>query len=289
MIDTIVVCGATASGKTAYSLQLAEKQDIEIISADSRQVYKFLTIGTAKPSASEMQKVKHHYIDILMPDANYSAGEYGEQAYATLIDIAERGKTPVIVGGSGLYIKSLCEGLFKEDTPVDVGIRNKLEMELQANGIDTLYNKLKEVDAPLYNLYSDRNPRRVLRALEYYYSNGIRLSDAYANKPSRDRIKPRYVFIDVARDVLYDKINRRVMQMWEDGLVDETESVLNMGYSPTLNSLNTVGYKETIVYLNGDMSLDTAISEIQKNTRHYAKRQLTWLRKFILEEKLSEL
>ena len=276
-IKIIVICGATASGKTALGLEISKHLDIEIISADSRQVYKHINIGTAKPTANELNIVKHHFIDFLELNENYSAGEFGNQAYKVVLDIAGRGKTPVVIGGSGLYIKGLCEGLFNEKNEIATDIRKNLEQELENYGIDNLYEKLKAVDAPLYHLYKDKNPRRVLRALEYFYANGERLSDARNNKSARDLIFPLYFAIDFPREDLYNRINQRVIQMWEMGLAQETEDILNAGYSENLNSLNTVGYKETIAYLKGALSKDEAINTIQKNTRHYAKRQLTWL------------
>ena len=292
-IKVIVICGATASGKTEVSLELAKYLTVEIISADSRQVYKHLNIGTAKPDKSELNAIPHHFIDFLDLDAAYSAGEFGNQAYKKVIEISKNGKIPIVVGGSGLYIKGLCEGFFDEETIDENNIENteenpnqirqELELDLEKKGIDFLYEKLKEIDKPLYDLYSDKNPRRILRALEYYFINKIPLSKAQKNKTERELIQPLYFAIDLRRDILYERINRRVEKMWQNGLVQETEKVLmlqkKLGYSETLNSLNTVGYKETIAFLKGEFSEEKAISEIQKNTRHYAKRQLTWFRK----------
>ena len=278
-IKVIVICGPTASGKTALGLEIAKHLDVEIISADSRQIYKHINIGTAKPTQNELNTVKHHFIDFLELTQNYSAGEFGNQAYQVILDIAKRGKTPLIIGGSGFYIQGLCEGLFEEKNEIALDVRKKLEQELENCGINYLYEKLRLVDAPLYNQYIDKNPRRIIRALEYFYSNGERLSDARTQKTNRDLIQPLYFMIDFPRKELYNRINQRVMQMWEMGLVQETENILNAGYSADLNSLNTVGYKETIKYLRGEFSEDEAIIEIQKNTRHYAKRQLTWLNK----------
>lgn len=282
-IKVIVICGATASGKTEIGLELAKHLTSEIISADSRQVYKHLDIGTAKPKKSELDAIPHHFIDFLDLDAVYSAGEFGNQAYQKVIEISAKGKMPIVVGGSGLYIKGLCEGFF--DANIEnaeenqTQIRQELELDLKEKGIDFLYKKLKDVDKPLYELYSDKNPRRILRALEYYLSNKIPLSEAQKNKTERELIQPIYFAIDLPREILYERINQRVEKMWQNGLVQETEKVLKLGYSKTLNSLNTVGYKETIAFLRGKFSEEEAISEIQKNTRHYAKRQLTWFRK----------
>jgi len=276
-IKIIVLCGATASGKTALGFEIANRLDVEIISADSRQVYKHINIGTAKPTENELNTVKHHFIDFLELDANYSAGEFGNQAYQKVFEISNKGKTPLIIGGSGFYIKGLCEGLFNEENEIDLTVRKNLEQELANFGIDYLFEKLRTVDEPLYNLYSDKNPRRIIRALEYFYSNGERLSDARSEKSNRDLIFPLYFAIDFPREKLYERINERVFQMWEMGLAKETENILNLDFSENLNSLNTVGYKETIAFLKGKISKDEAIDLIQKNTRNYAKRQITWL------------
>jgi tRNA dimethylallyltransferase len=278
-IPLIVICGPTASGKTALGIKLAEMFDGEIISADSRQIYKYLDIGTAKPTHTELHKIKHHFINILTPDQTYSAGLFGDDAYDIVVDIHRRGKLPIVVGGSGLYIKSLCDGLFSEDTPTVPEIRKQLEIELEKEGIDTLYERLRQVDETLWLRYSDKNPRRMLRALEYWQTNGEKLSEAWNKQKHRSGLLPLYLMLDFDRDDLYERINLRTEQMWEQGLVQETERVLNMGYSRTLNALNTVGYKETLAYLDGDISQDEAINTIKKNTRRYAKRQLTWFRK----------
>jgi tRNA dimethylallyltransferase len=184
-IPIIVICGPTASGKTNVSIELSKILDIEIISADSRQIYKYLDIGTAKPTHHELAQVKHHFINYLSPDEPYSAGQFGNEAYQCLIDIKNRNKIPVIVGGSGLYIKSLCEGFFDSDfndgdsdEKKYLDVRAELDKELNDKGIDFLYDKLKNIDAELYDLYSDKNPRRIQRALEYFYVNNIKLSDA---------------------------------------------------------------------------------------------------------------
>ncbi|MCL2039417.1 MAG: tRNA (adenosine(37)-N6)-dimethylallyltransferase MiaA [Bacteroidetes bacterium] len=295
-IKTIIICGPTATGKTEISLELNKYLDIEIISADSRQIYKHLNIGTAKPTTAELNSTRHHFIDILNPDEDYSAGKFGNDAYSVLSDINKRGKIPVIVGGAGLYIKALIEGFFVNDDELDNNanaqiIREQLENDLKEKGIDNVYNELKIVDPPLYELYSDKNPRRIIRALQYYKQYGKRLSDDWKEKQNRKNIIPYYFCIDEDRDVLYNKINKRVIKMCEMGLVNEIENVLKMGYDASLNSLNSVGYKEIINYLNGIFSKDTAIEEIQKNTRHYAKRQVTWFKKytnvnFIKKEKI---
>ncbi len=279
-IKTIIICGATATGKTEIGLEISKYLDIEIISADSRQIYKHLNIGTAKPTADELKSVRHHFIDMLNPDEDYSAGRFGNDAYSVLLDISKRGKIPVIVGGSGLYIKALVEGFFENtDNELDNNIRKQLENDLNERGIDSIYNELKTIDPALYELYSDKNPRRIIRALQHYKQYGKRLSDVWQEKQNRKNILPFYFCIDEDRETLYKKINQRVLKMWEMGLVNEVENVLEMGYDASLNSLNSVGYKEVINYLEGVYSKDKAIDEIQKNTRHYAKRQNTWFKR----------
>ncbi len=276
----IVICGPTASGKTEVSINLSEFLDIEIISADSRQIYKYLDFGTAKPTKAELNAVKHHFIDTLSPEEAYSSGKFGDDAEIIADELFWKNRLPVVVGGSGLYIKSLCEGFFEES-----GINNlqetriQLEEKLEREGIDSLYEELKNTDKESYHKYSDKNPRRIIRALEYYYSTGSPLSLDHKDKSKPRDFNALYFAIEMPREDLYDKINRRTHLMWESGLVDETKKVLEMGFSPSLNSLNTVGYKETIAYLNNEIDEVQAITEIQKNTRRYAKRQLTWFRR----------
>ena len=279
-IQTIVICGPTASGKTALSLALAEYFGTGIISADSRQVYKLLDIGTAKPTTEELRRAPHHFIDFLDVDEEYNAGRFGNEAYDKLLEIAGHNKFPIVVGGSGLYIKSLCEGLFEEEeSEVKNEIRKELDEELKERGLDALYNELASIDKDSYLLYKEKNPRRILRALEYYRTTGKVFSAVHKELSVERNVNPIYLLIDFPREVLYERINMRTYKMWESGLVEEVEKILNLGYSKELNSLNTVGYKETIKFLENIYSQDEAIAEIQKNTRRYAKRQLTWCRK----------
>lgn len=275
----IAIVGPTASGKTETALEVGALLPIEIISADARQIYRRLTIGTAKPSQEILAAHPHHYIDICEPDEYYSAGIFGDNAAETVQDIIARGRTPVIVGGSGLYIRALCEGLFESGRERDTSPhRQLLEQRLAAEGIDVLYGELKDVDPPLWHQYNDRNPRRIIRALEYYYAYGTPLSVARAARPER-AFSTVYYGIDMERNELYERINTRAQFMFDSGLVEETRTVLDMGYPPTLNSLNTVGYKECIAYLNGCISLDEALRLTMQKTRNYAKRQLTWFRR----------
>ncbi len=276
----ITIAGATASGKTDLSIALSEYLPIEIISSDSRQVYKYLDIGTAKPSKDELSKVIHHKIDFLEPDSYYSAGQYAKECTPLIDELFSQNKIPVIVGGSGLYIKALCEGMFDDGLDTDYSaVREELEAQLAEEGLDALYLELSQIDPPSAQLYIEKNPRRIIRALEYYYTHGIPLSTAQKQFDEKRNFNTLYFAIDWDRQTLYDRINRRTHIMWGDGLVQETENVLNMGYTTSLNSLNTVGYKETIDYINGEISEAKAIELIQQHTRNYAKRQITWFKK----------
>lgn len=279
--NVIVIAGATASGKTDFSIELSKELPIEVISADSRQVFKYLDIGTAKPTKKEIAQVTHHFVDIINPDEYFSAGYFGNVAYKTIDEIFSRGRIPVVVGGSGLYIKALCEGLFDDDSDNSEysEIRKSLEEKFNNYGIDVLCNELEKVDSASMEKYSDKNPRRIIRALEYFYTNNIPFSKAHQIYDKSRNINPLYFAIDRSRDELYNRINQRTEIMWSSGLVAETENVLNMGYSKELNSLNTVGYKETIQYLEKEISDKRAIELIAQHTRNYAKRQLTWFRK----------
>jgi tRNA dimethylallyltransferase len=238
-----------------------------------------MDIGTAKPSKEELATVKHHFIDYLNPDEDYNAGKFGDEAELTVNDIFDRGKIPLVVGGSGLYIKSLCEGLFSQEDSEEIkSVRDMLNHMLEEKGKEYLFDELKKVDPETAEIYSDKNPRRVIRALEYYYTFGESILKSRKQNKTKRNFNFKYFGINFERQRLYDRINLRTELMWKQGLADETRKILNMGYSPELNSLNTVGYKETIAYLNGKLTEQDAIEEIKKNTRRYAKRQITWFK-----------
>ncbi len=278
----IAIVGPTGSGKTSLAIALSKILDIEVISADSRQIYEYLNIGTAKPSKSEQKQVPHHLIDIIKPDGYYSAGLFAEQAEKKIDSILSNNKIPVVVGGTGLYIKALFDGLFTEEKIDDekkMQIREELQHKFDIKGIDDLYDELLKIDPISAKKYSDKNPRRLIRALEYYYLTGKPISLSHRENISRMKYNPIYFGIHSERELLYEKINKRAEQMWEMGLVDEVKSILDMGYTENLNSLNTVGYKETIQYLKRKLNEKATIELIKKNTRNYAKRQMTWFRK----------
>jgi len=276
-----VILGPTASGKTELSLRLAEIYDCEIISADSRQIYRYMDIGTSKPDKSILASIPHHFIDILNPDENYSAGKFEHYGRIVIEAIRSRDHIPIVVGGTGLYIKALCEGLFNfSDSEQDPGIRKKLENELNKIGREAFYEKLKAIDPISAENYSDKNPRRVIRALEFYENTGIPFSEAQNNGHSQEiQYDCLYFGISMERINLYKRINERCENMWGNGLIEETSKLLSMGYSKYLNSMNTIGYKEAIRYLEGELNYDEGLELFKKNTRHFAKRQLTWFRK----------
>lgn len=279
-IDLYIIAGPTASGKSAVALELAKLLPVEIISADSRQVFKHLTIGTAKPTPEEIAVCPHHFVDFLEPTEYFSAGVFGDQAVKTVEEIVSRGNIPLVVGGSGLYVKALCSGFFEDNTDNSEILENrkKLEIELAEFGKEHLYLELCRVDAVSAERYIDRNPRRIVRALEHYRTTGKPFSESQIELDKSRQFNCRYFGIDYPREALYERINLRTIQMWQNGLPEETQAVLDMGYSRELNSLNTVGYKETIEFLDGKISAEEAIAKIQQNTRRYAKRQLTWFR-----------
>jgi tRNA dimethylallyltransferase len=291
----LVLAGATASGKTALSLALAENlpiifpefapawKGVEIISADSRQMYRYLDIGTAKPLPEELQGVPHHFIDVKNPDELYSAGQFGVDAARTIDDIHARGNLAVVVGGSGLYIKALCDGLFEEDGQLDTTTaRATVERRLAECGLAALYKELQEVDVVSAEKYNDLNPRRLVRALEYYYTTGIPLSQAQEQFSCTRTFQARYIGVFVERSELYEHINKRTEQMFmrpHRTIIEETQDVLRLGFESGANALNTVGYKECLGYLRGEYSRERALELAQQHTRHYAKRQMTWFRR----------
>ncbi|HAD81753.1 MAG: tRNA (adenosine(37)-N6)-dimethylallyltransferase MiaA [Candidatus Edwardsbacteria bacterium RIFOXYD12_FULL_50_11] len=277
MNPVMVIAGPTAVGKTPVALDLAEKIGAEIISADSRQVYKYLDIGTAKPSRSERQKIKHHLLDFLEPDEIYSAARFAADARAVMDRLDEQGKRYIIAGGSGLYLKALIEGL-SQIPGADENIRRELDSLLAAKGKGALYEMLKELDPESAQKIKPHDAVRTIRAIEVFRLSGIKMSQWQRKERIRDKRHYRLVVLNRERDPLYRLIEIRVDRMVAQGLFEETARVLRMGYPPDSNSLNTVGYKEAIAFINGATDRNTAAGLIKQNTRRYAKRQLTWFR-----------
>lgn len=276
----IAIVGPTATGKTRLSLELAELLPAEIISADARQIYKYLDIGTAKPSLEERALVPHHFIDICEPDEYYSAGQFGKEAETIAHQIFEKGKIPLIVGGSGLYIKALCSGFFEENfSPEEKAKSLQIRKELSFYSKESLYSKLMEVDPETARLYPDKNYVRTTRALEFFFVKGIPISlyrKTFHRKPKFSTI---YIGLNLNRVELYRRIDVRTEKMWKMGLAREVQRILDMGFAPSINSLNSVGYKETIAFLNNNVSEQETVEAIERNTRRFAKRQITWFKK----------
>ena len=271
----INIVGPTAIGKTSLAIQLANKFNTEIISADSRQFYKEMSIGTAVPSAEELQAAKHHFIQHISIEDNYNVGDFESDAIKKLDELFKNNKIVIMVGGSGLYTKSVLEGLdyFPE---VSLEIRQELNLKLEKEGLDSLQQQLHKLDSDYYKIVDLENPHRVIRALEVCISSGKPYS-SYLNQPKKKRnFTAISIGLSAEREIIYDRINRRVDLMITEGLMDEAKALFP---KRELNALNTVGYKELFSYLEGKDSLETAVSEIKKNTRRFAKRQLTWFRK----------
>ena len=275
----IVIVGATASGKTGLGVHIARKFNGEVISADSMQIYKGMSIATAKPTTEEMQGVPHHLIDFLPVTEKYSVSSYCDDAKAVFDDIVSRGKLPVIVGGTGLYIDSfLSNTQFLENAGSDE-VRERLKKEFEINGIENLYEELCEVDPDAAQNIHPNNTVRVLRALEVYRATGKTLTEQ--NKLSHNvesDIEPLYIAIGYRdREVLYDRINKRVEIMLEKGLVDEAKEFFKM--NPSVTAFKAIGCKELKPFIDGETDLDIFVDNLKRETRRYAKRQLTWFKR----------
>ena len=274
----IVVAGPTCSGKTELGLLLAGVFNSEIISADSRQFYKYLDIGTAKPAPSILKKVKHHFINSLNPDEYYNASKFEKDALDICGKLIRNNKIPIIVGGSGLYLKAVIDGIF-DSADLDTDYRNYLINQKELFGNEYIYNELKKVDPESASKMLPQNWKRVIRALEVYHQTGEKIWKKQQEHKRNLDFKFCQYGLKWVREKLYGNIEERVDKMIADGLVSEVKNILSMGFDKKLNSLNTVGYKEIISYLDGEITLERAIELIKRNTRRYAKRQLTWFRK----------
>ena len=276
----IVIVGPTCSGKTNLSIKLAQLIPSEIISADSRQFYKYLDIGTAKPSKEQLQKVPHHLISFLDLTENYDVSLFERDAEHIIDQILKKNKLPIVVGGSGLYIKSLIDGIFNTDIK-DEQYRKELIQKRKEFGNEFLYEELAKIDPESASKMLPQNWKRVMRALEVFHTTGEPIWKHHQKQSSQKEKK--YLFkqfgLNWDRNILYENINNRVYEMIEAGFIDEVKNILGKGYDKNLNSLNSVGYKEIIQHLKGEISVERAIELIKRNTRHYAKRQMTWFRK----------
>ncbi|MBW6458080.1 MAG: tRNA (adenosine(37)-N6)-dimethylallyltransferase MiaA [FCB group bacterium] len=275
----LFISGPTASGKTAVSLLLAAWLGAEIISADSRQIYKGMRIGTAMPTEKELRSVKHYFVNERNPDEPFSAGEFGMLTRKIIDQKIEAGRSVIVCGGSGLYIQAVL-GMISDRLKSDSVLRTDIGRRAQKEGWDVLYRELQSMDPAYAESIDPRNPKRIARALEIVYlSHG-----KHSKKMNTDAMcfpHPKlHIGLEIERGQLYRRINERVLSMIDAGWVEEVRQLLEKGYTPDMNALNTVGYKEIIAYLQGTYDLDKAVSEIQKHTRHFAKRQMTWFRKY---------
>ncbi|MBL7977619.1 MAG: tRNA (adenosine(37)-N6)-dimethylallyltransferase MiaA [Bacteroidetes Order II. Incertae sedis bacterium] len=273
-----VIVGPTAVGKTAYAIEYALRNNGEIVSADSRQVFKELHIGTAKPSQEELKAVPHHFISEKNLSEPYSAGIFANEANARLTNIFTRGKNPIVCGGSTLYLKALIDGL-AEIPEVDPAIRNHLMTELTERGNHALYQELVLTDPVFAQTLDPTKTQRLIRGLEVARGTGKPLSFFH-----QQQHRPPFTF-DVTvlareRKTLYERINLRVDQMLQDGLIKEVQELLHAGFSPEINALKTIGYQEPIAYLLGTLPYDQMVTLLKQHTRNYAKRQITWFRRF---------
>lgn len=276
----VILTGPTAAGKTELSIKLAKKINGEIISADSMQVYRGMDIGTAKISREEMQGVPHHLIDILNPDEEFNVMLFQERAEACIKDIYSRGKLPIIAGGTGFYIQAVLYAIRFAKEDHDGSYRKKLEKLAKEQGAAVLHGMLKEVDAGSAMAIHPNNVKRVIRALEYYHETGEMMSRH--NETEHARSSPYafgYYVLTMDRELLYERIDRRVDMMIDAGLAEEVRSLYEKGYSPKLVSMQGLGYKELYRYFAGEISLEEAVYIIKRDTRHFAKRQLTWFRR----------
>lgn len=289
----LVIGGPTAVGKTELSIDLAKRLNGEIISADSMQIYKYMDIGSAKVSKGEMNGVVHHLIDVVDPSINFSVVDYKEQGEKAIKEIISRGKLPIIVGGTGLYINSLTCNMNFTKAEKDEEYRKELDKLANEHGNNYIHEMLKEIDPISYNEIHANNRKRVIRALEVYKLTGNPFSSYNAGEDFyKSEYDVHYYVLTMDREKLYERINLRVDIMMEKGLLEECIKLKEMGYTSSMQSMQGIGYKEILYYLEGNVKLQEAINMIKQGSRNYAKRQLTWFRRdprvtFLDKDKLS--
>lgn len=275
----IIIAGPTATGKSSLSIELAKKINGEIVSADSMQVYKYMDIGTAKVSKEEQNKIKHYLIDIIEPDEEFNIYLFQEKAKDAINKIINKNKIPIIVGGTGFYIQSIIYDIDFEEHNTDKAYRSYLQDIANEKGNVYLHSMLEEIDKESFNKIHPNNIKRVIRALEFYKLTNTPISTH--NSIQKEKTSPYnhlFYVLNMNRDSLYKRINNRVDEMFEEGLVKEVKGLMEKGYKKELISMQGLGYKEVIGYLEGEYDLDTAKYILKRDTRHFAKRQLTWFR-----------
>lgn len=276
----IILTGPTAVGKTALSIRLAKAVNGEIISVDSMQVYKMMDIGTAKIMPADMQGVKHYLIDEFMPDEDFNVVKFKQLALTYMNEIYAKGKIPILVGGTGFYIQAILNDIDFTQTVEDTSYRAHLQQVADERGVEYLYEQLREVDEEATKTIHQNNVKRVIRALEYYHQTGKKISEH--NEEQKQKESPynfAYFVLNHDRSILYDRIDKRIDIMMEQGLLDEVTSLFKKGYSKELVSMQGLGYKELLAYLEGECTLEEAVYVLKRDTRHFAKRQLTWFKR----------
>jgi tRNA dimethylallyltransferase len=275
----IVICGPTGVGKTSLSLLLAREFNGWIIGADSMQIYKFMNIGTAKPSDEERSRIPHYMIDIVHPDEPYDAARYAREAREAILNICRHGRIPVVVGGTGFYIKALLHGLC-EASPADESIRKKLNQQFDIYGKKWLYDRLVDCDPDAAAHIHPNDAYRIIRALEIYETAGIPASEYQRQHGFKDQpFEVLKIGLCLDRQALYDRINARVIQMISQGLLDEVKTLLQMGFTQALKPMQAIGYQHMLDFIHGRMNWEETVSTLMRDTRRYAKRQLTWFKK----------
>ena len=275
----VVICGPTASGKTALSIELAKKINGEIVSADSMQIYKDMNIGTAKPTMEEMQGIKHYLLDFVSPEERYSVAQYKQDAKVAIKEIIKKGKTPIIVGGTGLYVDSLIYEIEYNDIKIDEKYRKELEKIVEEQGLEILYKKAVEIDPVAMKKISPNDRKRIMRVLEIYKTTGkTKTQQELESRKNPVEYDYKIFAINWDREILYQRINKRVDIMIEQGLIDEVKDILKK-YDKFPTAMQGLGYKEVVDYINGIYTKEEMIEKIKMETRRYAKRQLTWFRK----------
>ena len=278
----IVIGGPTACGKTGFSIKLAKKIDGEIISADSMQVYRYMDIGTAKVTPEEADGVPHYLIDEFDPDEEYNVMLFQQKAKAYMEEIWAKGKTPILVGGTGFYINALLYDNDFTETDNDTSYREECYKLAQEQGPEVLFERLKEVDPEYAEIMHANNVKRVTRALEYHYLTGQKFSEHNAEQKEKETpYDAAVIILNMDREKLYERIELRIDIMMQEGLLEEVKGLLDKGYTPDLVSMQGIGYKEFIPYFNGECTLEEAVTQLKTNTRRFAKRQLTWFRRQI--------
>jgi tRNA dimethylallyltransferase len=277
-LPVVLVAGPTGVGKTAFAVELARKLGSEIVNADSMQVYRHMDIGTAKPTPEERSAVAHHLLDVVDPDEPFDAGDYLERARPVIRTLHEAGKVPLVVGGTGLYLKVLTRGICA-GAPGDPQVRSRLIEEEQTLGLPALHERLLEVDPALGARLHPNDRQRILRALEVFHHSGKPLSHWQQQHRFEDApYRTVKIFLNREREELYARIDARVETMMAQGFLDEVRKLLALGYGPELKPMQSLGYRQLARHLRGELSLDEALAEIRRDTRRYAKRQLTWFR-----------